>query len=62
MHPRSVRDKFIDIDFGDGRIINDYVSYSEVRHRFRSPGIHVITASGTIDGKPIMQKQKVIVS
>lgn len=53
--------KPIEVDFGDGTIIDHYTSYSEVRHRFKSRGIHIVTASSTIDGKPIMQKQKVIV-
>jgi murein DD-endopeptidase MepM/ murein hydrolase activator NlpD len=52
----------IEIDFGDGTIIRDYVSYSEIQHSFKSPGIHIITARSTIDGKPIIQKQKVVVS
>ena len=49
------------IDFGDGTIINNYVSYSVIRHKFNSPGIHIVTASSTINGKSILQKQKVIV-
>jgi len=53
--------KPIEVDFGDGTIIDRYASYSEIRHRFKSPGIHIVTARSTIDGKPIMQKQKVIV-
>ncbi len=58
---QGVRGESIEVDFGDGTVIKDYVSYSEIRHRFRSPGIHIVTASSTIDGKSIMQKQKVIV-
>jgi murein DD-endopeptidase MepM/ murein hydrolase activator NlpD len=59
---QAAQDKLIRVDFGDGTVIDDYISYSEIRHEFASPGIHVVTASGTIDGKSIMQKQKVIVS
>ena len=58
---QGVRGEFIEVDFGDGTVINDYVSYSEIRHRFKSPGIHVVTTRSTIDGKSIMQKQKVLV-
>ena len=47
--------------FGDGTIIDDYVSYSEISHRFKSSGIHVVTARSTIDGMLIVQKRKVIV-
>ena len=53
--------KPIEVDFGDGTIVEHYASYSEIRHNFKSRGIHIVTASSTIDGKPIMQKQKVIV-
>jgi len=59
---QGVRGESIEVDFGDGTVIQDYVSYSELRHKFTSPGIHVVTASGTIDGKSITQKQKVLVS
>jgi hypothetical protein len=58
---QGVTGEFIKVDFGDDTIINNYVSYSEIRHKFRSPGIHIVTTSSTIDGKSIMQKQKVIV-
>ena len=59
---QGAKDKPVKVDFGDGTVIDDYVSYSEIRHRFKSPGIHVVTTSGTIDGKSITQKQKVVVS
>jgi hypothetical protein len=49
------------VDFGDGTVIDRYVSYSEVTHAFRSPGIHVVTAHAIVDGKPITQRQKVVV-
>ncbi|MBN2316428.1 MAG: hypothetical protein JXM79_21050 [Sedimentisphaerales bacterium] len=58
---QGVRDGLIEIDFGDGTIVRDYVSYTKIQHSFKSPGIHIITARSTIDGKPIMPKQKVIV-
>jgi murein DD-endopeptidase MepM/ murein hydrolase activator NlpD len=50
------------VNFGDGTIFDDYLSYSEVEHGFKTPGIHVVTARATVGGKPITQKQKVIVS
>lgn len=58
---QGVKDKLIDVDFGDGTIIRNYVSYSEIQHAFKSPGIHIVTAYGTFDDLPVMQKQKVIV-
>ncbi len=58
---QGVTGELIEVDFGDGTVIKDYVSYSEICHRFRFPGIHIVTAGSTIDGKSIMQKQKVSV-
>jgi hypothetical protein len=49
------------VDFGDGTVIDRYVSYSEVTHAFRSLGIHVVTAHAIVEGKPITQRQKVVV-
>ena len=58
---QGVESRPIEVDFGDGTVIRNYVSYSEVQHKFTSPGIHIVTARSTIDGKPIMQKQKIVV-
>jgi len=58
---QGAKDKVVKVDFGDGTVIDNYISYTEIRHRFESPGIHVVTTSGTIDGKSITQKQKVVV-
>ena len=58
---QGVTGKPITVDFGDGTVIDDYVSYSEIRHKFRSPGIHIVTTSSTIEGRSITQKQKVLV-
>jgi len=49
------------VDFGDDTVIGDYISYSQIHHTFKSPGIHIVTAHSTIDGKPIVQKLKVVV-
>jgi len=51
----------IQVDFGDGTVIEGYASYSELEHRFQTAGIHVVTASATVASKPITQCQKVIV-
>ena len=59
---QGVRNKSIEVDFGDRTIIRDYNSYSEIQHGFKSPGIHIVTARGTIDDISIMQKMKVVVS
>lgn len=58
---QGVRDKPIEVDFGDGTIIDRYVSYSQISHKFKFPGVYVVTAQSTIDGKPILQKQKIVV-
>lgn len=50
------------VDFGDAaRLAND-ISYSEVTHRFQTPGIHIVTACCESQGKPIMHKQEVVVA
>jgi hypothetical protein len=51
----------IRIDFGDGAVIEKYVPYSEVRHSFQKPGIHIVTATTTSAGFSVTQKLKVIV-
>jgi len=52
----------IEVDFGDGTRLGDYKSYAEVRHGFKAPGLHVLTARCEAGGKPIMRKLKVVVS
>jgi hypothetical protein len=51
----------IKVDFGDGTELADYQPYSELRHGFRTPGIHVVTAQCEAVGNPIMQELKVVV-
>ncbi len=51
----------IQVDFGDGTVIEGYVSHTEIKHRFQTAGIHIVTATTTIAGRPITQCQKVIV-
>ena len=52
----------IQVDFDDGTHVADYQSYAELPHRFKTPGIHVVTAQCEVGGKPIMQKTKVVVT
>jgi murein DD-endopeptidase MepM/ murein hydrolase activator NlpD len=49
------------VDFGDGSVIEKYESYSEVSHEFRSSGIQIVTACATIEGMRITQHQKLVV-
>jgi murein DD-endopeptidase MepM/ murein hydrolase activator NlpD len=51
----------IRVDFDDGTRLENYQEYSEFQHRFKTPGIHVVTAQCEADGKPIVQKLKVVV-
>ena len=51
----------IRVDFDDGTQVADYTSYAVLTHRFKTPGIHIVTASCDCEGKPIMNKTKVIV-
>jgi murein DD-endopeptidase MepM/ murein hydrolase activator NlpD len=50
------------LDFGDGTGQQRCASYAELTHAFDKPGIYVVTASATVDGIPIMHKQKVFVT
>jgi hypothetical protein len=50
------------VDFGDGTRLDDYRSYTELTHRFQTPGLHVVTAHCEADGKPVTNKLKVVVS
>jgi hypothetical protein len=51
----------ITVEFDDGTRMGDYQPYSELRHAFRTPGIHIVTARCEANGKPITQMLKVIV-
>jgi len=59
--PQGKNAESIRIDFGDGSAVADYAPYSEVIHRFKKPGIHIVTASAISDGLPVTQKRKVVV-
>ena len=50
------------IDFGDGAAVEKYRPFSEAVHSFEKPGIHVVTATASSAGIPVMRKVKVIVS
>jgi murein DD-endopeptidase MepM/ murein hydrolase activator NlpD len=51
----------IKVDFGDGDVINDYKSFTNIQHEFKTTGIHIVTAEAMVNDLPITQKQKVIV-
>jgi hypothetical protein len=55
-------DRPLQVDFGDGTPPEEFESYVERQHRFRTPGIHVVTAQCEAEGKPIMQKLKIVVT
>jgi len=55
-------ESLLKVDFGDGTQLADYHSYTELQHRFKTPGIHVVTAQCEAAGLPIMCKQKVVVA
>ena len=59
---QAEQDASLRLEFGDGADRQRYTSYSEVTHVFVKPGLYVVTASATVDGMPIMQKQKVLVT
>jgi len=49
------------LDFGDGRVIPAYASFSVVEHAFRRPGLHIVTATAEVNGIQTCTKHKVIV-
>jgi hypothetical protein len=59
--PHGEQMEGIRLDFGDGTVVKDYEPYSEVKHGFEKPGIHVVTATAAWKGRPVTQKIKVIV-
>jgi hypothetical protein len=59
---QAEQDASLQLDFGDGADLQRYTSYSEVTHVYVKPSLYVVTASATVDGMPIMQKQKVLVT
>ncbi|MBN2272529.1 MAG: peptidoglycan DD-metalloendopeptidase family protein [Sedimentisphaerales bacterium] len=59
--PQGMEVENIRIDFGDGAVVQDYRPYSAITHKFKDPGIHIVTVTGTADKLPVTQKVKVIV-
>ncbi len=59
--PQGMEIEDIQVDFGDGTIVQDYRPYSAITHKFKSPGIHIVTVTGTAARLPVTQKVKVIV-
>ena len=51
----------IRVDFGDGRVVERYEPLTVLTHRFKTPGIHVVTVTGSAGGLPVAQKAKVVV-
>jgi hypothetical protein len=51
----------IRIEFDDGTIIRDCRAYSAVTHKFKTPGIHIATVTGTAGNLPVTQKVKIVV-
>jgi len=59
--PQGREVKGIRIDFDDGRSVEDYSPYSAITHRFRTPGIHIVSVTGRAGDMPVTQKVKVLV-
>jgi len=48
--------------FSDGTQLDAYQSDSEFTHAFKNPGLYIVTAQCDVDGKPMMQRLKVVVN
>jgi hypothetical protein len=59
--PQSMSVASIQIDFGDGTLIEDYQPYSALTHNFTKPGLHIVTVTGNAGALPVIQKLKVLV-
>jgi hypothetical protein len=59
--PQSMEVENIQIEFDDGTIIRNYRAYSAVTHKFKKPGIHIATVTGTAGKLPVTQKVKIVV-
>ncbi len=57
--PQSMPLDSIAIDFGDGTLLADYRPYSAVTHKFDTPGLHVVTATGKTGALPVTQKIRI---
>jgi hypothetical protein len=52
----------VTVAFDDGTKIENYKPYTEFSHRFKTPGIHVVTSRCDNEGKRIEQKLKIVVA
>jgi PKD repeat protein len=59
--PQGMEVEDIQVDFGDGAVVRDYRPYSAITHKFKNPGIHIVTVAGTAATLPVTQKVKIIV-
>jgi hypothetical protein len=59
--PQGLHVESIAVDFGDGTVLVNYRPYSAITHRFKQPGIHVVTITGHSGTLPVAQKVKVVV-
>jgi len=51
----------IRIDLGDGRVVDPYEPFTTFSHRYKTRGIHVVTATASAGGLNVTQKAKVVV-
>ncbi|MHC4944935.1 MAG: PKD domain-containing protein [Planctomycetota bacterium] len=59
--PQGLHVENIAVDFGDGTVLENYRPYSAITHRFKEPGIHIVTVTGRSGTLPVAQKVKVVV-
>jgi len=59
--PQGMGLEDIQVDFGDGTVVQDYRPYSAIAQTFKDAGIQIITVTGTAEELPVTQKVKVVV-
>lgn len=59
--PQGMGAESIQVDFGDSTLLRDYRPYSAITHKFKVPGIHIVTVTGMAGDLPVTQKVKIVV-
>ena len=59
--PQGMGIEDIQVDFGDGTVVQGYRPYSAIAHPFKNAGIHIVTVAGTAGELPVTQKVEVVV-
>jgi murein DD-endopeptidase MepM/ murein hydrolase activator NlpD len=51
----------ISLDFGDGTVLDGYLPFSDIEHRYKAVGTYIVTAAAEKAGRPAIAKLKVVI-